>query len=86
MNTKLLEGLDLAKIIGGLNRTLTFANKAIPIYQQLKPIFKNASSLTNILNIMNTSDNNSKDNIKEIEPVKSPIKKVSNNNLPTFFQ
>ena len=81
MNPNLLKGLDIGKIIGGINKTLEIANKAIPLYNQVKPILQNASSLTNIIKIINTPDNktNTKKEINE-------TKKVSNNNLPTFFQ
>ena len=91
MNHNLLNTLDIGKIVGNLNRVLDVANKAIPLFNQVKPIFKNASVLTNMLNIINTPDN---DNIKTINEknieykknlIDNKIKKVSNN-LPTFFQ
>ena len=84
MNSNLLNGLNVGKLIKSLNRALDTANKAIPLYNQIKPIIKNASTLTNMLNIINTPDNN---NIKENnEKKENNIKNVSNNNLPTFFQ
>lgn len=72
---------DLPKIINGINKTLGMLNKAIPLYQQVKPILNNATSLNNILNMIKKDDDNK---IIKKEPNKK-IKKVSNN-LPTFFQ
>lgn len=66
---------NLPKIIDSLNKGLTLASKAIPVYQKIKPIISNKDYLNNILNLIN------KDNKEEIKE----IKKVDNN-LPTFFQ
>ena len=73
MNNNLL---NIPKLIESLNKGLTLASKAIPVYQKIKPIISNKDYLNNILNLIN------KDN-KEEE--KNEIKKVDNN-LPTFFQ
>ncbi len=72
MNNNLL---NIPKLIESLNKGLTLASKAIPVYQKIKPIITNKDYLNNILNIIN------KDNKEE----EKPIKKVDNN-LPTFFQ
>jgi len=69
---------NLPKIIESLNKGLTLASKAIPVYQKIKPIISNKDYLNNILNLIN------KDNKEEIKEIKE-IKKVDNN-LPTFFQ
>ena len=69
---------NLPKIIDSLNKGLTLASKAIPVYQKIKPIISNKDYLNNILNLIN------KDNKEEIKEIKE-IKKVDNN-LPTFFQ
>ena len=71
---------NIPKLIDTLNKGLTLASKAIPAYQKLKPIFQNTSYISNILNMIKTTDNN-KEEIMEIKNTK----KVSNN-LPTFFQ
>ena len=84
MNPNSLNGFNLVKIITSLNRVLNIANKAIPLYNQFKPILKNTNTLTNMLNIINSSDNNLEKN-KDIDS-NEKLKKVSNNNLPTFFQ
>lgn len=76
----LLNNLSLGKILTGLNKTLNFVNQAIPLYQQIKPILNNSKDLLNIINNINKEDNTPKETIKE------EIKKVSSNNLPTFFQ
>lgn len=69
---------NLPKIIESLNKGLTLASKAIPVYQKIKPIISNKDYLNNILNLIN------KDNKEEIKETKE-TKKVDNN-LPTFFQ
>jgi hypothetical protein len=69
---------NLPKIIDSLNKGLTLASKAIPVYQKIKPIISNKDYLNSILNLIN------KDNKEEIKEIKE-IKKVDNN-LPTFFQ
>ena len=84
MNTNLFQGLSLAKVLNGLNKTLGLVNQAIPLYNSFKPILKNASSLMKIVDLMNTKDN-LKEQVKEIPNVKS-IEKKESNNLPTFFQ
>ena len=86
MNSSLLKGLDIAKVVGGLSKTLGVVKQAIPVYQQLKPILNNVKDLSKIVNIINTPDksNNSTNEVKEI--LNESIKKVSNTNLPTFFQ
>ena len=66
---------NLPKIIDSLNKGLTLASKAIPVYQKIKPIISNKDYLNNILNLIN------KDNKEE----EKETKKVDNN-LPTFFQ
>jgi hypothetical protein len=94
MGNNLLSGLSLGKIIGGLNKTLGLINQALPLYNQLKPIIKNGKSLMSIVSIMNRPDNNTKANnnnntiakANNNNSLKIETKKVSNNNLPTFFQ
>ncbi|MBR1416629.1 MAG: hypothetical protein IJ572_02300 [Bacilli bacterium] len=87
MNPKFLAGLDLPKIIGGISKALGVINQAIPLYQQFKPILSNVKDISKIVNIINSPDNEKielNDNIKDAKV--NEIKKVSNNNLPTFFQ
>ena len=66
----LLNGLSLSKVLNGINQGLNIASRAVPIYRQIKPIFKNSKSLINMLDIINTPDNkiSNKDNVeKEID-------------------
>ena len=71
--------INIPKIVDSLNKGLTLASKAIPLYQKIKPILQNTDYLTNILNIIkNPEKEETKQEIKA-------TKKVSNN-LPTFFQ
>ena len=84
MNTSLLKGLDIAKIVTSLSKTLNVVNQAIPLYEQFKPILSNVKDISKIVNIINTPDKKEDNNIKYINY--KEMKKVSNNNLPTFFQ
>ena len=85
MNYSILKTLDIAKIVGGLSKTLNAVKQAIPIYQQFKPILSNVKDLSKIVNIINSPEQKKEDTtIKEAKI--EEIKKVSNNNLPTFFQ
>ena len=72
----------LTSILSGLSRGLNIANKIIPIYQDSKPLFKNAK---NIYNIFKNNDNTLK-NDNNIEK-KNEIKKenIKYNNSPQFF-
>ena len=81
----LLKGINIIKVISSLNKTLNVVNKAIPVYEQIKPLIGNKGNIKSIVNIINNSEEtHTKDDKKEINVIKS--KKVSNNNLPTFFQ
>jgi hypothetical protein len=82
----ILGGLSLSKIIGGLNKTLGLVNQAIPLYTQLKPIFSNAKSLMKVVDIINKPDVKVTSTTNKIVQNVVATKKVSNNNLPTFFQ
>ena len=71
--------INIPKIVDSLNKGLTLASKAIPLYQKIKPILQNTDYLSNILNIIKTPDK------EETKQEIKATKKVSNN-LPTFFQ
>ncbi len=66
MNTSLiqsglsfLKNIDFASILDGTSKTLGVINQAIPIYNQIKPILSNFSTLKNIQSIMNEEDSSS---------------------------
>lgn len=91
MNSNLLSGFNFTKILSGFNKTLTLANKAIPVYKQVGPIIGKAR---NALNIINVSKSAKDEIIKEqIMENTRPIitEKNANNNIIeldtlTFFQ
>ena len=74
---------SLGTIINGISKTLNVVNQAIPLYNQINPMIKNARNALGIVKEFNKSTilraNNNINNIKKnIIP--------NNNNRPTFFQ
>lgn len=91
MGNSLFGGLSLSKIVGGISKGLGLVNQALPLYNQLKPIIANGKRLMSIVNIINKPDTPTKSNVSNsssnnVNTQVSTTKKVSNNNLPTFFQ
>ena len=87
--------LSIYKVIKGISKTLNIANQVIPLYQQVKPIINNASSILSVFKEFNSNDDknttsNSSNNIKTTPKVLTntlPEKKeLVANGLPTFFQ
>ena len=88
--SRLFGGLSFGRIINGTERALNFANQAIPLVKQVKPIIGNAKTMFKVMNEFkrqekpaNTfnqqtngqfSDNNQPNSIK-----------ASGTNEPTFF-
>ena len=73
----------LTKILSGISKTLNIANRVIPIYQDTKPLLKNAKNIYDLFkdhtnNLITTKDTNI------ISKEKEPINKVQNNG-PQFF-
>ena len=83
---QLFEGLSLSKVFSGISKGLGLINQALPLYQQLKPIVKNANQLLSIFNQINTPDNNILENKNTDNMVETKEEKKVSNNLPTFFQ
>ena len=88
-------GLSLTKVISGISKTLNIANQVIPLYQQVKPIISNASSILSVFKEFNSSDDKNttpspSNNVKSTTPVVTntlPEKKeLVASGLPTFFQ
>ncbi len=79
-------GLTLSRVIGGLVKTLSVANRVIPLYKEAKPMIQNARTIIGVLKDMNKK---SPSNIMKVnkEPIKKdPIKEVKiMGNTPTFF-
>ncbi len=91
----LLKGLNLTKIVSGVNNTLNIVNRAIPIYKQVTPIVKNVRSAFNTVGSIKEASKEAK--AKELKAMERPVsvfKKANNTedrgnvNLDTltFFQ
>ena len=87
--------LSISKVIKGISKTLNIANQVIPLYQKVKPIINNASSILSVFKEFNSNDDknttsSSSNNIKTTPKVLTntlPEKKeLVANGLPTFFQ
>ena len=88
------KGISFSKILSGAGKALNFANRAIPMYYQIKPMLSNAKTLVNMYSkvkeseeITLTNNNNieeKKENIKQISTEKK--KHVVKNDTLTFFQ
>ncbi len=85
----LSRGLSLGKILNGLSKTLSIANQAIPIYEQVKPMVGNAKKLFSLVKEFKntpvekeTKPNHHQKTIKKELPSKPQV----NSSLPVFFQ
>ncbi|MBR1413862.1 MAG: hypothetical protein IJ574_04260 [Bacilli bacterium] len=82
------KGISIPKIISGLGKTLSVANRVIPLYKQAKPMVQNAKKAFNILkefkNTSTTSNEFSKNIAKKVTA--TPIKNTANSIKPRFFQ
>ena len=75
-------GFNLIRMLNGLSKTLTVANRVIPMYQKAKPMISNARTLINTLKNINIVDSN---DIKKENKVKKEPKSISSSNNPIFF-
>lgn len=85
-------GLSLTRVLGGLSKTLSIANQAIPIYKEIKPMIGNARKVMSVLKEFNSSQNNDKKSYNtEKKTIEMTAKKeitqssVTSSN-PVFFQ
>lgn len=82
-------GFNITKLLGGISKTLNIANKAIPIYQQIKPLVNNVPTILKVAknislpDIKKSNNNNSNTNSNYID--KSINLNNSNSNNPVFF-
>lgn len=89
-------GLSFSKILSGAGKALNFANRAIPMYYQIKPMLSNAKTLVNMYSkvkepeevIENNNNNNVEEKKEVIKQINSTEKKkqVIKNDTLTFFQ
>ena len=70
MSSILFKGLNLAKIVSGAKSSMTFVNKAIPIYKQVTPTIKNVKSALNSVNSIKKAAKDAA--IKEIKSFERP--------------
>lgn len=91
----LLKGFSLSKVVSGVNNTLNFVNRAIPIYKQVTPIVKNVkSAIGTVGSIKEASKEAQFKEMKALERPTTVFKKASNSNdrgnlnldTLTFFQ
>lgn len=80
--SKIFNGLSFGKILNGTERALNFANQAIPLIKQVKPIVGNAKTMFKVMNEFKRNeviknDNNINTNINNIQP--------ETENGPKFF-
>ncbi len=79
----LYKPLSFGRIIGGISKTLNFANQVIPIYEQAKPLIGNARKVMSIMKEFSHTNIDLSDAKKIKNTVKSTINNSSN---PVFFQ
>ena len=92
-------GVTIGNILNGTQRALNFANQAIPLVKQVRPMIGNARTMFKVMNefkrtekpIQNTiitNNNNSDINkiiIKKETDVKEENNHITSDNGPTFF-
>ena len=76
------KGLNLGGLLNGLSRTLNVANRAIPIYMQVKPMIGNAKSALGMVKGFISTD---KKGANDRSVPKAHSTASSNGNNPRFF-
>lgn len=66
-----MAGFNLTKIVSGVNETLNFVNRAIPIYKQVTPVIKNVRSAFSTVGSIKEASKEAK--IKEAKEFERPI-------------
>lgn len=75
--SRIFGGLSFGKILNGTERALNFANQAIPLVKQVKPIIGNAKTMFKIMNEFKKNENSGTTKISKTEN--------TNYNGPKFF-
>ena len=91
-------GATISGFLNGTQRVLNFANQAIPLVKQVKPMIGNAKTMFKVMNEFkrtekpnNTNVSSNENNIitesqsKTIETNNETTNEIVNNNGPTFF-
>ena len=77
-------GFNIIKILNGVSRTLSIANKVIPMYKKAIPMVNNAKNIIGTLKSINIVDKKTENN-ENISIKKEEINQVSHTNNPVFF-
>lgn len=88
-----LTGINFGSILNGTQRALNFANQAIPLVKEVKPIINNAKTMFKVMNEFKKNDITAKNVNDETKIDKKNIIKDKNedsksnflNEGPTFF-
>ncbi len=80
--TNLIKGVNFNKILSGANKTLNFVKQAIPVYNQVRPMWGNVKTFLNMYGAIK-SEKNIKPEIKETRPM--PVKNNINSNSINNF-
>lgn len=71
MASGMFSGLNLTKIVSGVNNTLNLVNRAIPIYKQVSPIVKNVRSAFSTVSSVKKAVN--EETVKEMKSMERPV-------------
>lgn len=81
----MFSNLNLTKIIGGISKGVSLANKAIPVYKQVKPIYSNIKGFMNTFNTVKKEEIKEQEKtIKQFERPKSYFISNKNNSRGSF--
>lgn len=91
--SKLFSGINFSSILSGTQKTLNFANQALPLVKQISPMMKNAKTMFRVMNEFKKVDTPSKNynsNTNNTQQVSNTIDNevktnYTYNNGPTFF-
>lgn len=88
MFPRLTSSFSLGRILSGISKTLSIANKAIPIYQQLKPAISNMPTLIKTVKSITATPKNNKIQTSNINnnQTKKIISNSNSTNNPVFFR
>ncbi len=76
--------ITFSSILNGTSKTLGVINQAIPVFYQVKPIWRNAKTMFRVVKGLNSKDDVPANEINEKNKLKSN-KKEASGNAPTFF-
>ncbi len=84
----LIKSLNINKLLSGANKTITFVNKAIPTYKQVRPMFGNFKSFVNIYHEIKNGKKENNISERPLHLDNNNARKFQNitNNSLTFFQ